>query len=208
MSMSGVGGGALLWGMVAMVLGGLLLAPMQARGQDVAPEVRRRALEAFHGPDLEGKDGPLAKVGLDLALLYYEWEAYRERGAEGDFTPSQSSMPVRDGGVTVDATAARDPAALQRELEALGMERAARAGRIVSGQLPIAAIPKAARLASLQAMYPARAMTHRAPPAVPDTLGERPAEQPEREEADRTLWYVVGGVAVAAVAVAIFLLRR
>lgn len=193
--------------MLAIAFGVGLSAPRPVHGQDADPDVRQRALEAYHGPDMEGKDGPLARVGFDLALLYYEWRAYRAQEGEGDFTPSASSMPVRDDRVTVDATAAGNPVALQQELEALGLKRVVRAGRVVSGRLPIAAIPEAAELASLQAMRPARAMTHRPPPAPADTAVERPAEAPE-QGVDRTLWYVVGGAAVAAVVVAAFLLQR
>lgn len=199
-----------VWGMIAIVLGSGLFAPVTVYGQDDDAEaVRRQALEAFHGPDLEGKDGPLARVGFDLALLYYEWKAHRESEAEGGFTPSPSSMPVRDGRVTVDATAVRDAATLQQALEELGLTKTARAGRVVSGQLPIAAIPEAAQLASLQAMRPARATTHRTPPAPADTAVQRPAEAPDREEAGHMRWYVAGGAAViAAVVVAVLLWRR
>lgn len=138
----------------------LLLGPMQeAVGQDANPQVRQQALEAFHGPDLEGKDGPLAKAGFDLALLYYEWKAAQQQGTAADVAPS-SSLPVRAGRVTIDATAAQSPSALRDSLEALGLTNAAQAGPVVSGRLPIAAIPEAARLDNLRAMRPSRAQTH------------------------------------------------
>lgn len=180
---------------------------MPGYAQDVDSEVRQRALEDFHGPDLEGKDGPLARVGFDLTLLYHEWQTYRQEAADGAFDPSASSMPVRAGYVTVDATAVQEADALQDDLEDLGLEDAARSGRVVSGYLPIAAIPDAAQLVRLQSMRPARAVTHRTPSVAPDTVAERPSEAPE-QEADHTRWYVAGGAAVVAIAVAAFLLRR
>lgn len=186
----------------------LLTAPggwMPGRAQDVDPRVRRQALEAYHGPDLEGKDGPLAKVGFDLALLYHEWQAYRQRGEAGSFTPSRSSLSVRNGSVTVDATAAGDAAALRRKLENLGLEKAARAGRVVSGRLPIAEIPQAARLAELSAMRPARAMTPDGQPA-PTRLDTTTADRTTTPAA--AVWYVASAVALVVVGLLLWVLRR
>src|SRR4051794_29492439 len=39
--------------------------------------IRQQASEAFHGADLTGKDGPLQKIGYDLAFLYTEFQAFR-----------------------------------------------------------------------------------------------------------------------------------
>jgi Subtilase family len=61
--------------------------------------------------------------------------------------------------VAVDAVASGDVRALQADLEALGMPEAVAAGRLVSGQLPIAAIADMAALASLQFARPAYAIT-------------------------------------------------
>src|SRR4051794_10021770 len=38
--------------------------------------VYQQALLLFHGIDLTGKDGPLAKIGFDLTLLSSEYQAY------------------------------------------------------------------------------------------------------------------------------------
>ena len=38
--------------------------------------IYQQALSAFHGVDLSGKDGPLAKIGFDLTLLSAEYQAY------------------------------------------------------------------------------------------------------------------------------------
>ena len=61
-------------GLLLLCLAGgvLLVGPAVAQVADVDPEVLAPALEDFHGDDLEGKDGPLVKVGFDLTLLYHE----------------------------------------------------------------------------------------------------------------------------------------
>jgi len=194
--------GGLIAGLVVLIL--LLLAPVlgaarDAAGQAVDPEVRQRALEAFHGPDREGKDGPLAKAGFDLTLLHYEWVHYREQGAEEAFVPS-GSLPVHGERVTIDATAAQRPLALRDSLEALGLTGSAQAGPVVSGRLPIAAIPQAARLATLRAMRPARARTHdgsvtptiRRDTSPPDSGPATDSAQASGDEALPLLYWVGG----------------
>lgn len=206
--------------LVVGLLCALLLSPWHhAAGQSVNPDVRQRALEAFHGPDQEGKDGPLAKAGFDLALLYYEWRAYQEQGAEEAFAPS-GALPVRDGRVTIDATAAQDPSALRDSLEALGLTGSAQAGPVVSGRLPIAAISDAAHLAHLRAIRPARARTHTAPvtpSARPDTglgdtmqVGDNLAPEdidPASGEASQPAYWI-GGIVILILGLLFFLLRR
>jgi subtilisin family serine protease len=107
-----------------------------------------------------GKEGPLAKVDQALAVVYEEQESYRARGDGAVFTPSNPLLRVSAGRVVVDAVASGDVQALKRDLEALGMQGAVAFGRIVSGQLPIAAIEGAAALASLQFARPAYATTN------------------------------------------------
>jgi hypothetical protein len=62
--------------------------------------------------------------------------------------------------VTIDATAAADPVALQAELIALGARNTAIAGYTVSAKLPIAAISSLEGVASLQSARMARPMTN------------------------------------------------
>jgi len=204
--------GWLIAGLVVLTL--LLLAPVlgaarDAAGQAVDPEVRQRALEAFHGPDREGKDGPLAKAGFDLTLLHYEWVHYREQGAEEAFVPS-GSLPVHGERVTIDATAAQRPSALRDSLEALGLTGSAQAGPVVSGRLPMAAIPQAARLATLRAMRPARARTHTGNWSTLDTMavGKKvPGGKVPSSPASSSEPWIWGG-AIMAVAGWLFLYRR
>ena len=108
-----------------------------------------------------GKDGPWAKVSGELAALYDEYVSYVERGSGETFRPSNPLLRVINGGVVIDAVASRDAGALQSDIEALGMQKAAAFGRMVSGQLPILAIDDMAALDSLKFARPAYASTRR-----------------------------------------------
>lgn len=158
--------------LMMVVMGWLFVAwgPLFAQTPGPDNPVRQRALEAFHGSDGTGKDGPMAKASFELVLLYYRWEAHTAASADTAFAP-EGTLPVRDEHVTIDATAAQGGAALHDRLEALGLTNGAQAGAVVSGRLPIAAIPEAAQLPELRAMRPARAQTHgSASSASPDTV--------------------------------------
>ena len=90
----------------------------------------------------------MTKLGPELQSLY---EAYRVALTTG--TPLVSTNPlvrVDKGGVVIDAVASGDVEDLKKDLVALGLEHAASAGRIVSGQLPVSAIPAMAALPSLR----------------------------------------------------------
>jgi hypothetical protein len=109
--------------------------------------------------DLSGKKGLMTKVSHDLAVLYDEYKSYRERGGGEAFAHSNPLLPVRDGRVVIDAVASGDASALQSDLQALGMQKAARFGRMVSGELPLDAIDDLATLDSLQFARPAYGST-------------------------------------------------
>jgi hypothetical protein len=105
------------------------------------------------------KDGPMAKLRQSLVALHQQFST---RTAQSSALPFRSNDPlVRtvENRVVVDAVAAGDVNVLKTELEALGMQQAVAFGRVVSGQLPIAALPAAAVLASLRFAQPAAAMT-------------------------------------------------
>lgn len=164
--------------LVLAVLLGLPFAP-PAAAQQPADSIRAAALRDVHGPDLEGKDGPLAKAGLDLLLLYHEYRAARAQG-NVPFTPSLSGARVIDGDVVIDAVARDTAAVLRADLEALGLTDAATAGRLVSGRLPIDSIPALATLESLRGVVPAQMRTHekRSAPAAPKGTTSRPPARP------------------------------
>ncbi len=154
--------------------------PTQAVGMlqidEVSADVMRAAQASVAGPDRQGKDGPLAAVGMELALLYHQHQAAGASGVQslraaarpktsdegrlGGQSRTHSPLSADGRLVTVDAIAADDSSVLLRELRELGLEGGATAGTVVSGRLPIAAIEEAASLPSLRAMMPSYARTH------------------------------------------------
>ena len=144
-------------------LGGILLfavtLPPAAAAQQPSDSLRAAAMTDYHGPDLSGKDGPLAKAGLDLLLLYHEYRAFRQRGGN-TFSPSVGGVQVSDGYVTIEAIAATTAKALRADLKALGFKDPAAAGRLVSGRLPINQIPALAKLETLRGVVVSHARTH------------------------------------------------
>ncbi len=98
------------------------------------------------------KEGPLAKVGGALAVLY---TASTDPGSIS--TRSLGAVPTV---ITVDAVAVDDVDGLLAQLQALGLQNGQAFGRVVSGHLPVASIADAAALSDLLQMRPALAMTH------------------------------------------------
>lgn len=158
-----------------VILGGLVLLSLSdalpAHAQQPDAQARARALCDFHGPDHTGKDGPLAKAGFDLLVLYHRTRVLPDTAA---LAPLSSTLQTRNGHVALDAVAAHDVDSLRAALDSLGLQDGAQAGRVVSGWFPINNIPALARLSSLRGAQPARAQTRSAPPAVP------PAPPPQR----------------------------
>ena len=103
------------------------------------------------------------KLGAELITLYDEYSSYIASGNRGVFKPKNSLIRVVDDRVIIDAVASRDTNALKSDLEALGMQQAVSFGRVVSGQLPIRAIPSMAELSSLNFARAATAVLQGAP---------------------------------------------
>ena len=165
-----------------------------AWGQDrsgIPDSIRQAALEDYHGPDRRGKNGPLAKAGLDLLLLYHRYQASASTDglrAEPDAPSTSGGMQVRNGRVVIDAIAAESASALREDLEALGLTGGATAGRLVSGQFPIAKIADLARLKSLRSVRPSRARTQAPTGHTGGTPGGTPSvSAPDRVSADSAL---------------------
>ncbi len=112
----------------------------------------------------DAKDRAVSKVGQDLLAIYNEYQTYLKQAAQAPGGPAfKSSNPLArivEEHVVIDAVAAGDPQALATELEKLGLKNAAVFGRMVSGRLPISAIPALENLQSLKFARPAYAMTH------------------------------------------------
>jgi hypothetical protein len=165
--------------LLVAVLGAWTRGAVFAQAQSVPDSVRRAALEDFHGPDLEGKDGPLAKAGLDLLLLYHRHRSRPDRALSVRAEDaSEGGMQIQDGRVVIDAIAAGDVEALAADLDSLGMTDVASAGGLVSGRLPIEKIPALARLSTLRGATPSRMRTRSARPerGTASTRTLRPAD--------------------------------
>jgi hypothetical protein len=114
----------------------------------------------------------MSKVGLELVTLYDEYSSYLASHGTGTFQPSSPLVLVIDGRVIVDAVASGDANVLKSDLEALGMQQAVAFGRIVSGQLPIVAIPRLEEVPSLNFARAAAALLHGGPQSLsPGTPG-------------------------------------
>jgi hypothetical protein len=91
-----------------------------------------------------------SKIGPELISLHEQYASHLAAGLKEPFRPANPTLHLVEDRVVIDAVAAGDPAALQKDLAALGMIGAATFGRIVSGQLPITSIPALERLSSLR----------------------------------------------------------
>ncbi|MDJ0678002.1 MAG: pre-peptidase C-terminal domain-containing protein [Calothrix sp. MO_167.B42] len=101
------------------------------------------------------KNDPMAaKVGLELASVYNQYMAV-EALQEG-----YSMLPIYGDEVAIDFVATDDADALLTDLEELGLKQGSVYGRVVSGMLPIEAIPSAASSEYLKFARPAMAMTN------------------------------------------------
>lgn len=177
-------------GSLVLLLAGTGLS-FSAAAQQPADSIRAEALEDFHGPDKTGKDGPLAKAGLDLLMLYHEHQAFQQRGGD-TFSPSVTGARISNEHVTIDAIAANGAGPLRADLNDLGLKDAAAAGRIVSGRLPIDQIPAMATLESLRGVALSRMKTQEdgsdpTPMAPqPEAIGEPSGKTAPPEDAPRT----------------------
>jgi len=108
-----------------------------------------------HGVAWAGPRDKGSRVSPDLARLYEEREATRDWSGAGPFVSSNRLARVLDERVVIDAVANGDPGALRASLAALGMQNIAVFGRVVSGQLPIAAVPSLHGISHLRFARPA-----------------------------------------------------
>jgi hypothetical protein len=95
------------------------------------------------------KTGQMPKVAPELVALYDEYSSYLTSHSARPFKPADPLVRVIDSRVVVDAVASGDVNVLKSDLVSLGMQEAVAFGRIVSGQLPISALPAMAALSSL-----------------------------------------------------------
>ena len=139
------------------------------------------------------KDGPMAKLPHSLVALHQQFTTQITQSGAAPFSSKDPLVRMVEDRVVVDAVASDDVNVLKSELEALGMQQAVAFGRVVSGQLPVSALPAAAGLASLRFARPAAAMTRAG-------LVTSQGDQAMRSDAARTKFRVNGtGVNVGVV---------
>lgn len=103
------------------------------------------------------------KIAAELLALHEQYARALARGAE--FRAESTALRVVDDRVVIDATASSDGRQLEADLASLGLRHPATYGRVVSGQLPIAAIPQ---LETVPSLAFARASVRRSPgPPIP-----------------------------------------
>lgn len=99
-----------------------------------------------------------SKVSPELTRLHDEREAPRASSGAGPFVSSNRLARIVDERVVIDAVADGDARALAAALVSLGMTNPAVVGRVVSGQLPIDAIPGLGSIAHLRSARPSYAI--------------------------------------------------
>ena len=123
-------------------------------------------IAAAGSPKAESPTRPVTKVGAELTAAY---ETYRTAGVAGADALAARGLRVLDGRVLIDAIAVEDGAALGTRLESLGATHVAVAGRVVSGYVPIEAIPALDTLPGLRWARPAALQTR--PPGGAQSKG-------------------------------------
>jgi len=124
---------------------------------------QRSALEAFHGPDLRSKAGPMRKVGSELTRLFYLDLVSPPLAPSKLKANGYANLPLRETTdsrqfVLVDATANGDARLLRSGLQQLGAKDLYVYPPMVSGWVPVNALDQIAAMDSLRFLRPSRAM--------------------------------------------------
>jgi len=106
------------------------------------------------------RTGPMAKLTHSLVTLHDRYTTHLAQRSAASFRSADPLVSQVADRVVIDAVASDDVDSLKADLVSLGMRNAVSFGRVVSGQLPIAAIPAAAGLASLGFAQAAAAITN------------------------------------------------
>ena len=102
---------------------------------------------------------PLSAVPTDLEDLHAEFLTHQVAGGNAPFRSKNSLLSISADDVMIDAVAAGPVHALKADLQALGLKDAVSHGRVVSGRLPMSAIPALSSLPTLRFARPALATT-------------------------------------------------
>jgi hypothetical protein len=135
------------------------LGMQTVNGQTIKPrtqsELMQAARTAFSGNTLGQKNGPLVKMGFDLALLREEFRDHAATQTIAPFKPSNSLLHISNNQVVVDIIIQGDITSTESDLRGLGMQITGKAGAIVSGLLPITSIEAIAALQNVRSARPA-----------------------------------------------------
>jgi subtilisin family serine protease len=152
---------SIAWALALIAVG---LGPASVIAEDETPTATITPHNASGIFGIDTGEKVRSKAGHGLRALYREYQAYlkqadaQARGPSG-FRSRNFMAPTAAGYVSIDTAAAGDPEVLAADLEALGLQSGAVFGRMVSGFLPMSAIPALEALYSLQFARPAYAMT-------------------------------------------------
>lgn len=106
----------------------------------------------------------MSKVSGSLLNLHEKYQGYQEQKSVQKlstvFNPPNSRMVITADTVVFDAAASGDPEVLANDLKALGALDVTVFGRMVSGRLPLSAIPALKNLPSLQLVRPSYMTKH------------------------------------------------
>jgi len=121
----------------------------------------KQATIDYHGEDMEGKDGELATVGFNLALLYHEYQAHQCANPNTEFTSDQSQFDNTGGSITIEGSA-RDGMGerLADRLRSLGADRVAGSKNGVSAIIPIEKIPHVAKIKAASSLWSSQGTTN------------------------------------------------
>ena len=98
----------------------------------------RDAMQAYHGSDMTGADGPMARAGFTLTLLQHHWLHHEETYPEGNYVAFDPFLALRDGNVLVEALCAEeaDREAMASAFLAHGASGVSWEGRLLSAWIP------------------------------------------------------------------------
>ncbi len=119
----------------------------------------KRAAEGVFGNRTGEKDGPLEKIGTELARLFFEFDEHKQRvpekaGSPVEFAPTNRLLKIEDEKVVVDVISVIEPERLVESLKKAGMDVAGIQRPVVSGFVPISRLDEIADLTGVRSVRP------------------------------------------------------
>ena len=115
------------------------------------------ARQAYHGNDLVGADGPLAKLDWSIAYTAFQWANHNANSPGQAFTPDHEIYPYANGQLLLEVTCKDDDAwmGVEPALTALGASPLSRDGLVINAWIPIDQAGAAAQIAGIDFIRPA-----------------------------------------------------